>query len=99
MGSTISGGLLQINGSLISDNQAVGLNGAGIYNAAIGGTSAWLFSGTSVIDNLAGTDGGGIYNRNFLEVLQSEVAGNTAFQGGGVYNACNAFYPAGGGSH
>jgi hypothetical protein len=90
-----SGGVLQITGSLISDNQAG--DGAGIYNAAVGGTSAWLFSGTSVIDNLAGTgDGGGIYNGNFLEVLQSEVAGNTAFQGGGVFNACGAFYPGGG---
>ncbi len=91
-----SGGIVQITGSLISDNQAVGLDGAGIYNAAVGGTNMWLFDGTSVIDNLAGTDGGGIYNGNFLEVLQSEVAGNTAFQGGGVFNACNAFYPGGG---
>jgi len=91
-----SGGVLQITGSLISDNQAVGLDGAGIYNAAVGGTSAWLVGGTSVIDNLAGTDGGGIYNGNFLEVLQSEVGGNTAFQGGGVFNACGAFYPGGG---
>jgi len=92
-----SGGVLKITGSLISDNQAVGLDGAGIYNAAVGGTSAWLFSGTSVIDNVAGTDGGGVYNGNFLEVLPvSTVAGNTAFQGGGVYNVCNAFYPGGG---
>jgi hypothetical protein len=95
-----SGGVLQITGSLIADNQAGGdLNGegAGIYNAAVGGTSTWLFSGTSVIDNVAGTDGGGIYNGNFLEILpNSEVAGNTAFQGGGVFNACGAFYPGGG---
>jgi|HubBroStandDraft_1064217.scaffolds.fasta_scaffold74214_2 hypothetical protein len=96
-----SGGVFQINGSTISSNGQgdpfEADNGGGIYNSATLGTNAWLF-GTTVAGNLAGIDGGGIYNGNFLEVIEgSTVSGNTADTlGGGVYNLCNAFYPGGG---
>jgi hypothetical protein len=96
-----SGGVLQINSSTIDSNGQVSSfepeNGGGIYNASVGGTSAWLFS-TTVDDNVAGTDGGGIYNGNFLEVLPaSAVEDNTAgAHGGGVFNACGGSYPGGG---
>ena len=99
-----SGGLLQINGSIIASNGDTfePEDGGGIYNAAVPGTSAWLV-GTTVDSNLAMIDGGGIYNGGVAVLYSlgglaaSTVEFNTAGTlGGGVYNACNAIFPDGG---
>ena len=80
---------LEIDGSVIRDNQAISYGG-GIYNEGM------LTITSSAIDNnsvatatpsLIGTDGGGIYNRGTAKVENSTVTNNIGTRGGGISSA------------
>jgi hypothetical protein len=79
--------VMTVTSSLVSDNQAIGLYGGGIYNH--GNVSKLTLINIVVSDNLAiGTNGGGIYNDHILISSGSAISGNLALsQGAGIYNS------------
>jgi CSLREA domain-containing protein len=77
---SILGTILSINGATLSGNTSK--YGAGIYNTA----SAQLnITNASILKNKAGYTGGGIYNLGDLIVTASDISGNYAKTGGGIY--------------
>jgi hypothetical protein len=72
--------------SVVSNNKTGGSNsnGGGIYNDPLGNLT---LHNTTVSNNTAAIDAGGIDNRGTLTLIDSTVAGNTAgYNGGGIYN-------------
>ena len=74
-------GTLTVSGCTLSGNSA-GSYGGGIAN---------LYGTVAVIDstlsgNRAGEYGGGIWNQGGLTISGSSVSGNSAYDGGGIYN-------------
>jgi hypothetical protein len=92
-GGILNGGILTLNDTTVTDNQALGTqadtgDGGGIFNAI--GANLTLNRST-VTDNLADNrNGGGIYNDNgsTLTLNNSTVSGNDTGGGGGggIYN-------------
>ena len=84
------GTLFVYDGSTISDNVA-GNDGGGIYNE---NDHVELWNGASLNNNVAGNRGGGAYTfatgqfgpGESFYVTDSEIAGNTAVHGGGIFN-------------
>jgi len=79
-----SSGDFTINDTTVKEGNAVGSNGAGIYN--YGGTAT--LNNSTVSGNTASRGGGGIYNyRGTTTLNNSTVSGNTAsLDGGGINN-------------
>ncbi|MFN8459987.1 MAG: hypothetical protein U0401_35945, partial [Anaerolineae bacterium] len=77
------GGTLDITDTTIADNQAG--NGGGVEN---GGSGVVTIANTQIHNNEAISIGGGIvnYETGRLIISNSNVGGNIATQGGGVYN-------------
>ncbi len=91
--------LLTLTNSTISGNNAVddhpwsGGYGGGIYSQAFGGWSSIV--NTTISDNSAVYDGGGVYDVTFstssgLSIFNSTIVENSAHdEGGGIYNGFN----------
>lgn len=85
-GGIFTAGGLTTSGSTINLNTAT--NGAGIYNNAGGTTNTPVTLTNSLIrDNNASSFGGGIYNRDAVNVVNSTVINNfSGTNGGGAFN-------------
>ena len=77
-----SNATLVIKDSTVRGNRALD-SGGGIFN---GGNVT--ISATTIADNTAGQSGGGVFNSAFsaVELVDSNVSGNTARFGAGIYN-------------
>ncbi len=97
-GISIQGGVVQINNSVISGNEAISNL---VPNAADGGGmhisgATVTVRDTTISGNLANMHGGGIWNFSSggfvdaasgeLTVINSTISGNTSYQGGGIYH-------------
>jgi fibronectin-binding autotransporter adhesin len=81
------GGAMAISGGSILDNTAGG-NGGGIYTRS---TAKVTVSGVTFTGNSATFDGGGICNEGSLLVTgNTALHANTAYAGGGIYNAAKS---------
>ena len=94
-------GQLTMNGSTINNNTAVS-NGGGVYNSPQGADGYYFnefWTNSTVADNYAGGNGGGIDDHYVgqlerVVLMDMTVAGNTALRGGGI---SDEFDPFGGG--
>ncbi|MEZ6061200.1 MAG: Ig-like domain-containing protein [Planctomycetaceae bacterium] len=90
-GGVVLGTLFVYEGSQVSNNVA-GNNGGGIYNE---NDHVELWDGSLISGNVAGNAGGGVYTfadgfngpGETLYVSDSQITGNTAVHGGGIYNS------------
>ena len=83
-GGIYNAGNLTVNtNSIISYNTAD--SGAGIYNFT--GATAVIEDNTSINNNSATTDGGGIYNLGTLTLDTVDISANSANDGGAIYNS------------
>jgi hypothetical protein len=76
------GATLGLSGCTVSGNSDLGASGGGIYN-----TGALILNGSTVSQNAA-AEGGGIFNTGGnaeVQVINSEIRGNRANNGGGIY--------------
>jgi hypothetical protein len=95
-GGIANSGDLTIQGSRIIENYGSSLtfygsaDGGGIYNdAAVGSLfGGHLFREPSLLDNH--NDGGGVYNRGYLEVVDSTFEQNHALTMSAIYNDAGA---------
>lgn len=83
-------GVVNINGSTISGNQASS-DGGGIYNSNSNGSHIVTITNSTISDNQATTRGGGIFNFtgagfSTVNVINSLISNNRAQHGGGFYN-------------
>jgi predicted outer membrane repeat protein len=77
------GGALTLNGCMLSGNSA--LSGGGIYNY---GNATLTVSNSTVVQNTATGDGGGIFNEGKVTISGCTLAGNKASTlGGGIYSS------------
>lgn len=83
-------GLLEFEQSSVYNNTADGFGGGLFVNGHHGGH--FWFRNSSILDNVAGKDGGGMYRvgPGFNELRFTTVAGNSARQGGGLFNVGQA---------
>jgi hypothetical protein len=72
--------LLTISGMTIRNRAAT--NGAGIYN-----DGALTVNNCKLINNHATSYGGAVYNNGILTVKGSTFTGNTAYDGGAIYDS------------
>lgn len=72
-----------ISGSTIAGN-TVGHEGGGIYKSD--GGPLVTISDSTIANNAAGLRGGGILNGGLLSITNSTISGNSATNGGGIYN-------------
>lgn len=72
-----------ITGSTIAGNVA-NLDGAGLYISDSG--PGVTIAGSTIANNSAGLRGGGILNIGILSITNSTISGNSALNGGGIYN-------------
>ncbi len=82
-GGIFNTGALTLENVTVRDGEATNFDGGGIYNGGIANLTRVTVSG-----NLAGTDGGGVSNRNSgeLTMVNATVSGNSAgTTGGGIY--------------
>ena len=88
-GIRVNGGTLELTRCTVTSNTATG-GGAGI--AVVVG--ALYLTSSLVSDNIAGNQGGGIWLLfgHTLELIDTTVTGNEAFQGGGIFEG--SFGPA-----
>lgn len=71
-------GVLSVRNSTVSDNQLVGLDGAGICNRGVA-----VLRGSTVSGNASDPFGGGIANSGLMAIADSAITGNRALAGGG----------------
>ena len=85
-GGIYGSGGLSVSGSRVEDNIAT--SGAGIYNNSGGSTGVPVTLSNSVVNNNAAASfGGGIYNRDLLNVINSTLSNNrSGTNGGGAFN-------------
>ena len=96
-----SGSSMTASGGSISNNTAWyggGVETNGAYQTSP--TSTFTLSGATVSGNKAGSDnvGGGFWNDGKLTILSGNVTGNSARDGGGVFNTKVSVYSKTGGS-
>ena len=85
-GGIYSWGTLTLqNGSTVQDNEATGLGGGIVNYSYVQQGRATLVNAT-VSGNEASLDGGGLYSEGILSLNASSITGNTANNGGGIYN-------------
>ncbi len=88
---------LSITGTTIENNYAR-IRGGGVHNSSYGADAQGAanisivsskITGNSVAPGTTGGGGGGIANRwgGFMEIDRTTIDGNTAYYGGGIYNA------------
>jgi hypothetical protein len=88
-GAIYNAGTMSITDSILSGNQALGSPGlfgygGGIFNALHASATV---TGSSLSDNVAGDEGGGIYNDGTMTLSGSTVSGNQSpLWGGGIFN-------------
>ncbi len=78
------GGILTLTNVIVMANSAPALNGGGIYDYFSSGTTAILDS--TIEDNTAGYNGGGIWSQNALSITDTTIENNSATYGGGILN-------------
>ena len=78
-------GTITISGGTISGNRAVDGSGGGILS---GGRLA--IAGGVISDNTATVNGGGVMTSGAFEMFGGSIVGNTAYNGGGVWNGGSA---------
>ncbi|MER2511184.1 MAG: choice-of-anchor Q domain-containing protein [Nitrosomonas ureae] len=79
--SGVLGSVLSINGTSFTQN--ISKYGAGVYNTALAQVN---ITDATFLKNNGGHAGGGIYNLGNLALNDSEISGNIAETGGGIYN-------------
>ena len=81
-----SGGLMTITNGTIINNQAY-LGGGIATNSDNNGPSQNKISHSAILSNTAVSEnGGGIQNRGVMTITNSTLSGNSAYEGGGIYN-------------
>lgn len=81
-------GHVTIYNSVISSNETEGVSGGGVYQENI--TATLTISNTSITENMAATDGGGIFNLNgHVQVTSSTLQDNNALRWGGGFTNNN----------
>ncbi len=86
-----NGAATMITNSTIADNRAqltnAGSHGGGIYSSL----SSLIISGSTISNNMATADGGGVYNfgneASTVQITNSTISGNSAYDGGGLVNS------------
>jgi predicted outer membrane repeat protein len=76
----------QYTDDTIFANYASGDGGGIALNASSGPPNASSFSGGAISGNLAGARGGGLYTQEPLDLSSTQVVGNWAAGGGGIYD-------------
>lgn len=79
--SGVLGSILSINGTSFTQN--ISKYGAGVYNTS---SAQVNITNATFLKNNGGHGGGGIYNLGNLALNDSEISGNIAEAGGGIYN-------------
>jgi hypothetical protein len=82
-------GVLMVSNSTISDNENRSESGAGLGNTGVA-----FVQGSIIRNNRAATFGGGVFNDGQLVVRHSDISGNSAILGGGIYNCVAPDIPA-----
>ncbi len=85
-GGVYNTGMMGIGQSTFSANSATNGNGGGVYNAGFGSIGQSAFSANSATNG----NGGGVYNDATAAgfyISNSTLQGNSAINGGGLYNA------------
>lgn len=95
-GGILSDGILLLRDSVVEGNSATAGDGGGIYNGWGGGdfrvdaeVKSLRVENSRILNNTASGNGGGIYNVQLLEVVNSTIEGNTAAGsagGGGLFS-------------
>jgi len=94
------GGIYNVSNMDIHDACALSGNTAGVDGGGILNLYNLIVDHCSLSSNSAGNDGGGIYNLSFfgdtgLTLSSSNLSGNTAQFGGGIYNRSALLFIAG----
>ncbi|WPJ94616.1 DUF5011 domain-containing protein [Coraliomargarita algicola] len=87
--NTLTNGTLSIIDTEIEGNTSTAGNGGGI---AIGKSTHVSLTGSSISNNYASAQGGGIFNAGILIVEDSSLASNSGYSGGGLYNETDGTY-------
>ena len=86
--NSAGGGVLSFAGTTFSGNRAGG-DGGGIDSSTIPvpeGPQSVSFTDSFISGNHAGASGGGVFNQVSLDASSTEITGNRAIGGGGIYD-------------
>ena len=85
-GGVYARGIFTMNGGYIGAGNTATDNGGGVYLYSSG---KFTLDGGNITNNIASSNGGGLYVQGTFILAKGAVSGNTAVNGGGVYTAEN----------